>query len=193
MQDIKAIAAQEAEKHAKSAMSVIFHDGDTELHLRETYMLAFNKCLELLAGSEGDIDTVVADLRNKITPFMNVTTMLWTNPSNGDKVHKVMMVELDTCVEYMPLLKSILKNLDTKIKEYTTIQTAKMLGNRWIPVSERLPEFDTWVLCYCKIYGFYIGSYQRILDTCHGNWNDGKDLGVLPPIYWQPLPQSPNK
>ena len=56
MQDIKAIASQEAEKHAKSAMSVIFHDGDTELHLRETYMLAFNKCLKLLAGSDGDIE-----------------------------------------------------------------------------------------------------------------------------------------
>jgi len=64
---------------------------------------------------------------------------------------------------------------------------------QWIPVTpDTMPEFDTWVLCYCRIYGFYIGCHQRILDTNYGNWNDGKDLGILPPIFWMLLPEKPN-
>jgi hypothetical protein len=62
----------------------------------------------------------------------------------------------------------------------------------WIPVAKKLPPFDEWVLAYCRIYGCYIGSYQRIApDTSYGNWNDGKNLGVLPPTHWMPLPEPP--
>lgn len=61
----------------------------------------------------------------------------------------------------------------------------------WISVKERLPEFGELVIVYCRIYGRYIGSYERLHDTIHGNWHDGQSLGVLPPTHWMPLPEPP--
>ena len=61
----------------------------------------------------------------------------------------------------------------------------------WISVEERLPEFGEPVFVWCRIYGRYIGTYQQIDGTRFGNWSDGKDLGVLPPLFWQPLPTPP--
>jgi len=62
---------------------------------------------------------------------------------------------------------------------------------RWISVEERLPEFVEPVFVWCRIYGRYIGTYQQIDGTRFGNWSDGKELGVLPPLFWQPLPTPP--
>lgn len=62
---------------------------------------------------------------------------------------------------------------------------------RWISVEERLPEFGEPVFVWCRIYGRYIGTYQQIDGTRFGNWSDGKELGVLPPLFWQPLPTPP--
>lgn len=73
----------------------------------------------------------------------------------------------------------------------TAMQTFAQQDN-WIDERKQKPPFETWVLCYCRIYGFYIGCYQQILDTGWGNWNDGKELGVLPPTHLQPLPSTPN-
>ncbi len=61
----------------------------------------------------------------------------------------------------------------------------------WIKTEDHLPPFGEHVLVWCKIYGRYIASYQRISDTNWGNWHDGKDLGVLPPVCWMPLPEAP--
>lgn len=58
----------------------------------------------------------------------------------------------------------------------------------WHEETKIKPPFGVHVLCYCKIYGYYIGSYERIEDTNWGNWHDGKQLGVLPPIHWMELP-----
>lgn len=64
----------------------------------------------------------------------------------------------------------------------------------WIAIEDRLPPFDERVLVYCRIYGRYIGAYQRIdPDYDFGNWNDGEKLGVLPPTHWMPLPPAPHK
>ncbi len=60
----------------------------------------------------------------------------------------------------------------------------------WISVDIEIPEFNTPVLMYCKIYGRYIGWYQQIEGEC-GNWHDGNVLGVLPPTHWMPLPEPP--
>ncbi len=68
------------------------------------------------------------------------------------------------------------------------------MESNWIKTSSKLPEFDTPVLVFCKIYGRYIGSYNFIGEAFgekHGNWHDGKQLGVLPPTHWQPLPERP--
>ena len=62
---------------------------------------------------------------------------------------------------------------------------------RWISAEKRLPEFGEPVFVWCRIYGRYIGTYQQIDGTRFGNWSDGKDLGVLPPLFWQPLPTPP--
>ena len=62
---------------------------------------------------------------------------------------------------------------------------------RWISVAETKPEFGEPVFVWCRIYGRYIGTYQQIDGTRFGNWSDGKELGVLPPLFWQPLPTPP--
>lgn len=64
---------------------------------------------------------------------------------------------------------------------------------KWIDVKEIKPPFETSVLVYCEIYGMYIGYYRRILDTSHGQWDDGKNIGVLPPLFWMYLPTKPPK
>lgn len=61
----------------------------------------------------------------------------------------------------------------------------------WISVRDNPPPFGLQVLVWCKIYGIYIGCNERIEGTGYGNWNDGKENGVLPPIYWKSLPESP--
>lgn len=63
----------------------------------------------------------------------------------------------------------------------------------WKVVKEQGPPFDEWVLVWCKIYGRYIGRFERIENSNFGQWNDGKQSGVLPPIYWQHLPKNPTQ
>ena len=65
----------------------------------------------------------------------------------------------------------------------------------WVAVSERLPEFGETVLVYCKIYGRFLATYEFIGDfqgKKYGNWRDfNGNLGILPPVYWMPLPEPP--
>lgn len=62
--------------------------------------------------------------------------------------------------------------------------------DKWIPVSERLPEVDEgglseWVLVTLNSFGKIITMYDRI---CHGGWLsecfDGEEV-----LAWQPLPE----
>ena len=79
------------------------------------------------------------------------------------------------------------------VKPYQLKQLAQYILNPWIPVSERLPEFDETVLCYCRIYGRYSGVYARIDDTEWGHWCNQEHCGILPPVLWMPLPPIPDK
>ena len=53
---------------------------------------------------------------------------------------------------------------------------------KWIPVTERLPERNTWVLAYCK-YKDHVVDYVDI----NGLWSYGNVT------HWMPLPQPPEK
>lgn len=65
----------------------------------------------------------------------------------------------------------------------------------WIKVEDKLPEFDELVLVWCKLYGNFLATYEEIGELNgirYGNWRDfGGSLGILPPIYWCPLPEAP--
>lgn len=66
--------------------------------------------------------------------------------------------------------------------------------DNWIDVNDRLPAFEKRVLVYCAIYGMFIVHYQFIGEfdgVKYGNWHDGRNLGILPPTHWQPLPSPP--
>ncbi len=66
------------------------------------------------------------------------------------------------------------------------------MEQNWIEEKRSKPPFGEWVLCFCRIYGRYIGCYERLIEgSSYGNWNDGKQLGVLPPTHWQYLPEPP--
>lgn len=56
--------------------------------------------------------------------------------------------------------------------------------DKWIPVSERLPQINEWVLCQCRTgykvlrltsYGCYCNDTQEYMDNCV--------------IAWMPLPK----
>ncbi len=64
----------------------------------------------------------------------------------------------------------------------------------WISVKDRLPEFDEYVLAYCRIHGRFLATYEFIDEfdgQKYGNWRNGEELGILPPTHWMPLPKPP--
>lgn len=64
---------------------------------------------------------------------------------------------------------------------------AKYHAPKWISVNDAKPEFNNTVLCYCRIYGTFIGSYDHVAGI-YGNWRRGDEFGILPPVKWMELP-----
>ena len=60
----------------------------------------------------------------------------------------------------------------------------------WIPVTERLPEVRTWVLCYCRA-----NSFDVFRMTDEGHWQYGNRSIYMKGYvtHWMPLPQPPKK
>jgi hypothetical protein len=63
----------------------------------------------------------------------------------------------------------------------------------WIKTEDKKPELNEPVLVWCRIYGRFIATYEDIgAGKNWGNWRDSNgNLGILPPIYWMPLPEPP--
>lgn len=60
--------------------------------------------------------------------------------------------------------------------------------NRWIPCSERLPETNTQVLCYCRMGDFRIMEY----DEQESRWYEGiQDYRQTTVTHWMPLQEPP--
>jgi len=65
-------------------------------------------------------------------------------------------------------------------------ESRKGLRQRWIPVSERLPEQGVRVLLSrgaVIIVGHYCGLSK--------NWSDGGSYALRAPTHWMPLPEPP--
>ena len=81
-------------------------------------------------------------------------------------------------------------------KEYIYSQLADhLIANgvtvqRWIPVTERLPDGMEWVLCACRDGEIYMLCYDCIMDDwniCHRPTCYGKAFVT----HWMPLPDPP--
>ena len=58
--------------------------------------------------------------------------------------------------------------------------------SEWIPVEERLPEPDVWVL---GIYSH--GEYEVMYWSGIYHWGAGDSHGRIAPTHWMPLPDPP--
>ncbi len=62
---------------------------------------------------------------------------------------------------------------------------------KWIPVTERLPENDQWALCFMKDKSF--GTFRVFQwNYIDWQWNDGNEWYDENDVtHWMPLPESP--
>ena len=60
---------------------------------------------------------------------------------------------------------------------------------KWIPVTERLPEKRTWVLCWC------VSDSQEVLRWENNEWyHDPKHVYFSDFVtHWMPLPEPPKE
>jgi len=68
-------------------------------------------------------------------------------------------------------------------------------AERWIPVNERLPEYDTDVLLWAEPWGRTYLGYWRHSDEWIGRQRPEED-GPLPstdPTHWRALPAPPEE
>ena len=76
------------------------------------------------------------------------------------------------------------KNADWLIANGVTIQ-------KWIPVTERLPELHTKVLCCGKKGGRFIAELSTWGKEEHLSWDKRNGQGCPTVTHWMPLPEPP--
>ena len=81
--------------------------------------------------------------------------------------------------------------VDHLIANGVTFATDTNVGNKWIPVTDRLPEAGTKALCYLK-RGEY---WTAVWDDCGDDlWSDGEAWCSNGEVtHWMPLPKAPEE
>lgn len=76
------------------------------------------------------------------------------------------------------------------IHQLAKIPAADVRPVEWIPVTERLPEVRTWVLCYCRA-----NSFDVFRMTDEGHWQYGNRSIYMKGYvtHWMPLPEPPKE
>jgi hypothetical protein len=66
---------------------------------------------------------------------------------------------------------------------------------KWIPVTERLPEFEGAVLCMRKSNVYGVRPYQEILYVDEYGFKNFDDIYLADGVvtHWMPLPQPPKE
>jgi len=66
---------------------------------------------------------------------------------------------------------------------------------RWIPATERLPEFEGAVLCMRKSNIYGVGPYQEILYVDEYGFKNFDDIYLADGVvtHWMPLPEPPKE
>ena len=90
----------------------------------------------------------------------------------------------------------LIEKLTDRCARYAEAITVAQERQRWIPVTERLPEDGDVVLCWYEYFRF--GEYNRMYRTygigyyINGMWggdvSNGRNIKVL---AWMPLPEPP--
>jgi len=79
---------------------------------------------------------------------------------------------------------------------------AEVTKQRWIPVTERLPDNEVSVLVVRKFLGIKgcpAKLYVEVAEYCYGDWIADSDEYKIArskhtdPLYWMPLPQPPKE
>lgn len=84
----------------------------------------------------------------------------------------------------------LLKEADHLIAHGVTLDN-QVSSSEWIPVAERLPENEQWVLCFMqnKDFGTFRVFQWSYIDW---QWNDGNEWYDEHDVtHWMPLPEPP--
>jgi hypothetical protein len=78
-------------------------------------------------------------------------------------------------------------DMDSELIDAANMAIEALEAQRWIPVSERLPDTSGYLLVVNKGYLPYIASYHL------SNNEFVCDDGVCFPTHWMPLPEQPQE
>ncbi len=86
-----------------------------------------------------------------------------------------------------------LKSTTNMVFEETKGRTVIKFESRWIPVAERLPEFEGAVLCMRKSIVYGVRPYQEILYVDEFGFKNFDDIYLADGVvtHWMPLPEPP--